>query len=262
MRIAIVGPGLIGRSIALATARADPEVEIVEIARDTPLEAARGADLIVLATPVNVILNILRRDADVLQSAVVVDVGSTKRAIVTAARAAGLTTFVGGHPMAGGSTSGPAGARADLFDKRPFFLVPHHAAEHARQMVSAFVERLGATPIVMTDDGTEHDTAVAAISHLPQLVASALMVIVAERAAASLQWAGSGLRDTTRLAQSAGDIWQPIADTNAGALRPLIHELCRSLELLADSLDDGRSVTELIERGNHARALLEERALL
>ena len=262
MRIVIVGPGLIGRSIALATRRADPSVEIVEIDRDDSLDAARGADLIVLATPVDIILNLIRDHADVLRSSVVLDVGSTKRAIVAAARTAALTTFVGGHPMAGGAAAGPAHARADLFDGRPFFLIPQGADTSARQLVTVFVQRLGATPIIMADDGAQHDGIVAAISHLPQLVASALMVLVANHAEDHLQWAGNGLRDATRLAQGPAHVWQPISDTNAEALRPLLHELARHLEALADTLGDGRGVGELMEKANRARALLEERALL
>jgi prephenate dehydrogenase len=262
MRIVIVGPGLIGRSIALATRRADRSAEIVEIDREGSIDAAWGANLIVLATPVDVILNLLRDHAELLRSSVVLDVGSTKRAIVATARTAGLTTFVGGHPMAGGSTAGPAHASADLFDGKPFFLIGRDANSEARQLVTSFVQRLGATPILMEDDGTHHDAVMAAISHLPQLVASALMVLVANQAGEHLQWAGNGLRDATRLAQGPAHVWQSIADTNAEALKPLLHELAGQLETLADSLGDGRRVGELMEKANRARALLEERALL
>jgi prephenate dehydrogenase len=215
MFLAIIGPGLIGRSVALAARRADPSTRILEIDRGDDLEGARGADLIVLATPVDVILDIVHARADVLRGSTVVDTGSTKRAIVAAARAAGLPSFVGGHPMAGAATSGPGEARADLFEGRPFFLVPHGAEAAAVGTVTTFVERLGAQPILMPDDGAEHDRVMAAVSHLPQVVAAALMVVAADAAADGLQWAGNGLRDTTRLASSSATVWQGIVDTNA-----------------------------------------------
>lgn len=256
MRVAVVGPGLVGRSVTLAARRADPGIVIIEVARGESLLPARGADLIVLATPVDVIVDLIRHHSDVLRSSVVLDAGSTKRGIVAAAREAGLTRFVGGHPMAGGATSGPAAARADLFDGRPWFLVPHGARDEALLAARSFVERLGARAIVMNDDGTEHDRAMAAVSHLPQLVASALMVTVADAAGSRLQWAGSGLRDTTRLALSSGSVWQSVADSNADELRPLLRTMAGRLEQLADQLGDGHTVGELLEQGNDARALL------
>ena len=256
MTIAIIGPGLIGTSIALAARRADPAVQIIEIDRGAAITEATGADLIILATPVDVILEIIRDHSDVLRSSVTIDVGSTKRAIVAAARTADLPAFVGGHPMAGAATTGPGDARADLFDGRPWFLVPHGAADTALQTATQFIEQLGARPVVMRDDGAEHDRVMAAVSHLPQLVASALMLVAAQAAGDRLAWAGAGLRDTTRLAQSSGDVWQSIIDSNRDELQPLLRALARELERLSDRLGDGRSVGDLLHKANRARALL------
>jgi prephenate dehydrogenase len=256
MKLAIVGPGLIGRSVALAARRADADTEIVEIDRGQRLDAAADADLIVLATPVEVILDILRDHADVLRNAITLDTGSTKKHVIAAARGASLDRFVGGHPMAGAATSGPAGARADMFDGRPWFLVPPASGSDAVARVSAFVTTLGARPVPLEDDGSEHDRVMAAVSHLPQLVATALMITVAEAAGERLSWAGAGLRDTTRLAASSAAMWEGVLALNAAELRPLVVRLAAQLTDLADGLTDRDTVRMAFEKANLYRALL------
>jgi prephenate dehydrogenase len=251
--LVIIGPGLIGKSIALAARRAQPDLVISEIDRGDSLESVRAADLVVLAAPVDAIIDTIHRHADILRTSVTSDTGSTKHAIVAAAQQAGLADFVGGHPLAGGATSGPAGARADLFDRRPWFLIEHRASDRAVQTMTQFVSTLGASPVLMSDDGDEHDRVMAAVSHLPQIVASALMATVANAAVPDWQWAGSGLRDTTRLAQSSGAIWQSIVETNARHLRPLLRTLARDLTDLADRLGDGEAVTDVFRRARQAR---------
>jgi prephenate dehydrogenase len=256
MRLAVIGPGLIGRSVTLAARRADPGTHVIEIDRGGALDAARGADLIVLATPVQVILEIISLQSDILRSSVTLDTGSTKRAVLSAARAAGLNHFVGGHPMAGAATAGPADARADLFYGRPFFLVPTGADAIALEFARKFVESLGARPVVMADDGREHDQVMAAVSHLPQVVAAALMAVCAEAAGSRLDWAGAGLRDMTRLAASPASTWQSILDSNADYVAPLLRAMAERLEAVADGLGDGHSVAKLLETANRARAIL------
>jgi prephenate dehydrogenase len=266
MSIAIVGPGLIGHSLALALARSDSNARadaarqaaeaVVEIDRGDPVERIRGARIVVLAAPVDAILRIIDEHCELLRDVIVTDTGSTKRAIVAAAHAAGLRAFVGGHPMAGAERGGRENARADLFEQRPWFLVPHGAPPDAVAEVSAMVARVGARPVICSDEGAEHDRVMAAVSHLPQVVASALMAIVGDAAAADLQWAGAGLRDTTRLALSAPDIWESILATNADAARPLLHTLADELRRVADGLDDGAAVRALFEKAGRYRALL------
>ncbi|HUE87204.1 MAG TPA: prephenate dehydrogenase/arogenate dehydrogenase family protein [Vicinamibacterales bacterium] len=257
MKLAVIGPGLIGHSVALAAGRAQPHADIVEIDRGEPLDAAVDADVIVLAAPVDVILELIAHHAHVLGTALAIDTGSTKRAIVRAARHAGLDRFVGGHPMAGGTTSGASAARADLFEGKTWFLVPHGAAPDAVATAQTFVERLGARPVVMEDDGAEHDRVMAAVSHLPQAVASVLMTVAAASAGERLSWAGSGLLDTTRLAASDGALWQSILSSNAGELRPLLLEMSARLSRLADELDDAAVIGDLFARARRARATLE-----
>lgn len=256
MNLAIVGPGLIGRSVALAARRRFDRLAVVEIDAGDAIEAASNADLIVLAAPVGAILDLLRAPPSVLRGRIVVDTGSTKKHIADAARASGLSHFVGGHPMAGASTSGPGGARADLFDGAPWFLVPNGAAAEAVERVTSFVAALGAQPVVLDDDGSLHDEVMAAVSHLPQLVASVLMTAVADAAGSRLAWAGPGLRDTTRLAESAGAVWAGVLSTNAAALAPLVRRVAGDLVTAADHLDDPAFVRALFDRARGARQRL------
>jgi prephenate dehydrogenase len=255
-KLAIVGPGLLGRSVALAARRAQPELVVAEIDRGQALDAVRDADLVVLSAPVDVILEILTRHADLLLETTTIDTGSTKAQIVAAARAAGLEHFVGGHPMAGAATTGSDGARADLFEGRPWFLVSSGASAGALARAQAFVSALGAVPVVLADDGAEHDRVMAAVSHLPQVVVSALMVVVARAAGERLGWAGSGLRDTTRLADSPGPMWASILQTNAKEVAPLLVGLADELTRLAGVLDRPAAIDELFAEANRWRAYL------
>ena len=258
MTIGIVGAGLIGTSVALAARRADPDARIVSLDRGDSLAPLADADLIVLATPVDVILDLVRHHSGAFGDAVVTDVGSTKHAIVEAARSAGLTRFVGGHPMAGAASSGPVGARADLFDRRSWFLFPHGAAPEAVSTVRGFVEQLGAQVVAFGDDGTEHDRLMAAVSHLPQVVATVLMTVVGDAAGAEcLRFAGTGCRDTTRLAASSAAMWESVLATNKSALAPLLLQMADQLRGAAAVLDDSDRVRELFDQANHYRVTLE-----
>jgi prephenate dehydrogenase len=181
----------------------------------------------------------------------ITDTGSTKRRIVEAAAAAGVAQFVAGHPMAGGTTTGPADARDSLFDGRSWFLLTSGADPDAVALASDFVTGLGAVPVPLDDSGGEHDRLVAAISHLPQVVASALLARVGEAAGAEgLKRAGAGLRDTTRLAASQASVWAPILGTNAAAIAPLLRALARDLEAVADRLEDPAAIEALFARAH------------
>ena len=251
-RIAVVGLGLIGGSIAFAARRAWPSVHVVAIDRepilkegiarraiDAPardLSELRDANLVVLAAPVRQNVSLLRRMAEhVSPETVVTDVGGTKRAIVDAAAA--LTTpltFVGGHPLGGGARGGFEFATAGLFVRRPWIFTPHDASGTGQiDRLSRFATGLGAVPSTMT--AQEHDRLMALISHLPQLAATALMEVVGRAAdGPGLRMAGQGLVDTTRLASSPADVWRDICVTNADEIRS-------ALDLLIDRLSELRS---------------------
>jgi len=190
----------------------------------------------VLAAPVRQNIVLLRRvAAHASPSAVITDVGGTKRTIVDAAAALSQpVTFVGGHPLGGGARGGFEFATAGLFARRPWIFTPHDAAgADAVGRLSAFATGLGAQP--MTLDAAEHDRLMALISHLPQLAATALMEVVGRAATTGgLRMAGQGLVDTTRLASSPADVWRDICATNAD-------EISNALDLLIERLSEMRS---------------------
>jgi len=217
-------------------------MEIVTLDKGDAFARLAGADLVVLAAPVLANIAALSGLTPHLgRRALVTDVSSTKRLIVAAAAAIPSMAFIGGHPMAGDVRGGAANARADLFDGRPWILTPdaHHTSE--LQRLEAFVHGLGAVPHVMTPE--LHDRFVGAVSHLPQLTASALMHVVGKLAGdAGLEIAGRGLHDTTRLAGSPADIWKDIAVTNQDVLRGALDALIATLGEMRDTLDSGDAV--------------------
>jgi len=254
--LAIVGPGLIGTSVGLAAKRRWPQLDVRTVDKDQPLNGIGTARIIVLAAPVDAIVEMIPRLPGVIDpQALVIDTGSTKQAILKAAAAAKIAQFVGGHPMAGGTSI--AEARAELFDGRPWFLVNPEAPDVVRRAAS-FVDALGARPIVFEDHGQQHDRLMAAISHLPQVTASVLMATVARAVDAEyLCWAGAGLRDTTRLAASSAEMWQSILSANREHLAPLLKTLAADLSALADHLDDPDAIPKLFDEARKARAALK-----
>lgn len=254
-RLAVVGPGLIGTSVALAAARRWPGLEVRLVDQGEPLDAINDSLVVVLAMPVDAIIQTLPRLGAIMHpQALVIDTGSTKRAVMAAAAAAQLSQFVGGHPMAGGTTTGPADARADLFDGRAWFLTNPAAPDAVRRAVK-FVEALGARPVVLADRGEEHDRLMAAISHLPQVAASALMITVARAVGPdNLAWAGQGLRDTTRLASSQAAVWESVLATNSEELKPLLRMLAADLVALSDQLEDRRAVRQFFDEASRAKS--------
>ena len=254
--LAIVGPGLIGTSVALAARRRWPDLQIKTIDKSESLSAIGDARIVVLAAPVNAILDIIPNLPLVTSpEALVLDTGSTKVAIMNAAGAAKIKHFVGGHPMAGGTSL--ADARPELFDGRPWFLTNPESPDAVRR-AAMFVESLGATPVVLPDHGEEHDRLMAAVSHLPQVTATMLMTVVARAVGDdNLQWAGSGLRDTTRLASSPAAMWQSVLGSNSRELKPLVKRLASELAAFADRLDDPEAVRTLFDEANRARASLK-----
>jgi prephenate dehydrogenase len=254
--LAIVGPGLIGTSIALAAKRKWPGLQVRAIDKGQSLSKIGGALVVVLAAPVNAILETIPQLPLVISPrALVMDTGSTKHAIMKAAAAAKIPHFVGGHPMAGGTSL--ADASAALFDGRPWFLTNPESPE-AVGRASRLVEAFGARPVVLSDHGEEHDRLVAAVSHLPQVTATALMAIVARATGIeNLQWAGSGLRDTTRLASSQAGVWQSVLASNSRELKPLIKYLASELASFADRLEDPAAVGALFDEANRAKSALK-----
>ena len=187
----------------------------------------------------------------------ITDVGGTKRDIVAAASSlpAGVT-FIGGHPLSGAERGGFGFARPDLFKGRPWIFTPGQNVQAANMAkLTAFVEGLGARTQQMAPE--VHDRLMAAVSHVPQLAASALMQVVGAAAGAEgLKLAGRGLVDTTRLASSPASVWQDICGVNADAIGPTLDALIERLTDIRRSLDRGEIVASTFEEAARWRAEL------
>ena len=277
-KIGIVGLGLIGGSIALASRQLWPSSLVIAVDHKDVLETAMRlhaidvaaddlivlaeADLVILAAPVRQNLALVDAlDENVRQPAVVTDTGSTKRAIVEAAkRLPPRFTFIGGHPLGGAAASGLENARPDLFKGRPWLFTPaSDAGGDALEKLTAFARALGALPRTVSVTG--HDRLLAFISHLPQLTASALMQVVGDAAGEDgLGLAGRGLVDTTRLASSPAEIWKDIAATNADEIGEALDTLISLLQELRADLRDGDRLADVFEQAHRWRTVLSKKA--
>jgi prephenate dehydrogenase len=240
-KVVIVGVGLIGGSFALglkaagavehvvglgrsaqALARAR-ELGIIDEAAASPREAMRGADLVLLAAPVAQTGPILASLLPWLEpQTIVTDAGSTKSDVVAAARAAlgeRIGQFVPGHPIAGRESNGPDAAIPDLYRGKKAVLapLPENPPEAVERVAQAW-RLCGAVIHVLTPQ--EHDKVFAAVSHLPHLLAYALVDDIANKPHAELlfQYAASGFRDFTRIAGSSPEMWRDISLANRDAL--------------------------------------------
>jgi prephenate dehydrogenase len=252
--LAVVGTGLIGASVALAARRAgvedvrgyDPDEGALASAVERGAVEAAGslaqavgdAELTVVAAPV---ARLAASVAEVLEasSGTVTDVGSTKGAVVRAARSD--ARFIGGHPVCGSEARGPENARAELFDGATWFLTPVAQTDPERyRALHAFVAAVGAVPVAVDPDA--HDRLVALTSHLPHALANLLV----NQAGATridghepLAAAGGSLRDMTRVAGANPRIWTDIFLDNADAVRESLVEHRRRIEQLEGALASG-----------------------
>ena len=240
-KVVIVGVGLIGGSFALGLKAAGAARHIVGLERSaqalararalgivdavasTPQDALHGADLVLIAAPVAQTASILAALLPFLEAdTVVTDAGSTKSDVVAAARAvlgARSAQFVPGHPIAGRESNGPGAAIADLYRGKKTVLAP------LPENPAAAVERVAAAwracgAIIHRLTPQEHDRVFAAVSHLPHLLAYALVDDIANKPHADLlfQYAASGFRDFTRIAGSSPEMWRDISLANRDAL--------------------------------------------
>jgi prephenate dehydrogenase len=217
------------------------------------------ADLVILATPVGAILDLLPiLSARLAGDAVITDVGSTKRAILDAARVLPpRLPFVGGHPLAGAAAGGIDAARADLFAGRPWLLIEEgRVPQETAGRLSSFLEGLGARPVVLPS-AAAHDRMLAFLSQLPQLTASALMSVVGDAIGdEGLRLSGQGLVDTTRLASSPSDIWRDICRTNSDEIGASLDALIAALQDLRQHLSDHAAIDRAFGSANRWRAKL------
>lgn len=271
--VLIVGLGQIGGSLAAAltrrrlarvlgatrreeTARRALRMGIVAEA-GTDLRAVPSADVVVLATPVRTLLGqIPAVAATAAPGALLTDVGSTKKDILAAfRRARPRAAVIGGHPMAGHERAGLDGCAPDLFEGRPWILIPGPgASRRACRTLETLVQEVGARPVWM-DDPARHDLAVARVSHLPYLLAYALL----EQPVLERRVAGNSLRDATRVAMSDPDMVLDFLLTNRGPVRRSAGELARRLLDLARRVarGDEAALRRCLEEARARRTLLE-----
>jgi len=268
VKVAVIGTGLIGTSIALALREhgsavwlADSDPAAARLAADLgageplPRTTAEPADVAVIAVPPAAVAATLAaaqaRGTGLARC--YTDVASVKQLPVTQARAAGcdLTCYVPGHPLAGREKHGPAAARADLFLGRTWALCPEpETTSQATETVTALVRACGAVPL--RTDAAAHDRWVALVSHAPHLVAAAMAARLETAPAQALDLAGQGLRDTTRIAAGDTALWTQILSANAAPVAEVLAAVAADLAEAGRMLGDGegsKSVATLLDRG-------------
>ena len=265
--VRIVGAGLIGTSIALAlratgiaVTLCDSDSRAQALAQDL-MGAKNGEelgveDLCIIATPPDVIAEVMKAELSRNPGLRVMDISSIKTKPLHDVSSIGcdLSLFAPTHPMAGREVSGPQSARGDLFQGRPWILCLDGVDPALAQMVRDVVGRCGAIPLDRTVD--EHDKGVALVSHLPQMVASLLASQLVAGQGSELELAGAGLRDTTRIADSDAALWAHILAGNSAALKPLLISLQNDLSHAIENLDDPAAMAQLISNGQRGRAVI------
>jgi prephenate dehydrogenase len=277
-QLGLIGCGLMGSSFALALRQAGlvkrvvgyskspttteqaRQLGIIDVEAPSALLAASGADIVLLAVPVAAVGPTLKAIRHlVTPDMLVMDVGSTKVDVVEAAREAlreRIGSFVPAHPIAGAETSGPGRARADLYRDRQVVLTPIERTLTAQlQKAQAVWEALGCSVRLMAPEA--HDAALAAVSHLPHLLAFAAINAVSEqpRATEFLDLAGPGFRDYSRIAAANPEMWRDVLLANRVELRRQADAFRQALASLEDAMDrnDGPLLEALIGRASRTR---------
>jgi len=279
-QITIIGTGLIGGSLGLALKKhrfsgrivGCDRAPVLERAREKgaidsgnphPADAARGSQLIVLATPVGGILEMIQRLGPVLPAkTLLTDVGSTKAEVVARAKAVfgkqTGTRFLAGHPMAGKEQSGVEFADPDLFQGAAWFVTPLPEQKIYAGLSGEFlewVEAIGAR--IASLDAGAHDQLCAWISHLPQMISTALAATLVDEYgedAPLLEAGGRALREMTRVASSPYSMWRDIALTNKKNIQKALLKLEQRLAHLRENLDT-RELAMEFERAHHLRKI-------
>jgi prephenate dehydrogenase len=257
-RVAVLGTGLIGTSIAMAAVRAghetvgwDPDAAVAARAAERGgfttaaalQRAVRGADVVIVASPMATLAEVAIQALAAAPDAVVSDTGSVKGAVVAAVAGGGgesARRFVGGHPMGGSERSGPEHASASVVDDIAWVLTPGETTDPASvDRLEDWIRSIGARPVRM--EARRHDRLVGFVSHLPQIASTSLMGLVADEEADEpeiLLLAAGGFRDLTRLAASNPALWSEILLSNRAEIVPAIDLFVARLTDLRDLIAD------------------------
>jgi prephenate dehydrogenase len=270
-RVVVIGCGLIGGSIVKGLRTRGGATSLAAIDGPEVLDAAASwlddksapasekarkligeADLVVLAAPIATIVSTLSQVLDQISPVgVVTDCGSVKRLMIDqVARHARRDRFVAGHPMAGRELGGFAASLPSLFEGRRWYFIPDDAAPEAADRVVQLIRLLGSTAVAVRAD--EHDQSMAYVSHVPHLIASALVDMVA--AAGHLGDAGPGFEDTTRIAGGPEDIWRDILSANHANIGQALEDLMARIATMRDELGSAGGGTLEKSLGVLARA--------
>ena len=277
-KISIIGVGLIGGSLGLALKEKHLNFKIVGIDKQKIIEKAiaRGAidegtvnleegikeaDIIIIATPVKTILNILTQINPFLKKGcLVTDTGSTKQQIIQKANKvlSEDVFFVGGHPIAGSEKYGIESADPYLFHNKTYILTRTHKNNlGAIEKISLLIKVIGAKKLIL--DPFEHDKIVSAVSHLPQIIAVSLINAIGELDLRGnnnnyFKAVGEGFKDMTRIASSPYKMWEDICDINQENILEMIQEFKNYLEVMEDKLkNDPNSLKEEFQKAKKLR---------
>lgn len=263
--VKIVGSGLIGSSIALALAARGVSITMADIdprasalAQDLVGKPTTNtpANLVVIASPLSTVSQVIQDEIEQGFTLGFIDISSVKVNPVLEVSSLGLdmSNFLPTHPMAGREVGGAESARADLFQGRPWIIDSSGVSPELLAAGKELIELCGGHLIEMAI--SEHDQAVALVSHLPQIMSSALAATLEGAPAQWLDLAGSGLRDTTRIAASNPGLWREIIAANSEALKPLLARVISELSDLAEVLDKPEEVEGFIKNGNRGRSMI------
>ena len=265
--VRIVGAGLLGTSIGLVLRRHEIDVSLVDssptaVALASQYGAGRPAaegdapKLIVVAVPPDVVADVVERELREFPDAVVTDVTSVKGSILVDLQSRGvdLSRYVGSHPMAGRERGGAVSARADIFTGRSWVVCPRPDADAdsaAVNRVSDLVIDCGANLVEMST--ADHDSAVALVSHVPQIVSSAVASSLIGAPDSSVGLAGGGLRDMTRIASSDPSLWIQILSANAADVTVVLEDVRDRIDAVVTALRSGTPtavLADLLASGN------------
>lgn len=270
-KIAIIGPGLLGGSVALGLKSAGVTAEIVGIGHrqasldravaigaidvgSVDMAAAAGAEVVILAVPIGQFDAMLSSLAEVISpGTIVTDVGSTKRQVcrLAAKRLPKGVTFVGSHPMAGSEKRGVEFARSDLCLGATCIVTPERRTPASSAgLIESLWQAIGMRVVRMAP--AQHDRILAKISHLPHVVASALVNLCSED---ELKVSGMGFLDTTRIASGDVGLWHDIVVSNADGLRSAIGAIRRQLDRLESAIEagDSKRIRAFLQTGKDRR---------
>jgi len=280
-KVTIIGVGLIGGSLGLAIKEKKLNFKIVGIDKQETIEKAiarsaiddgtvnleegvKEADIVIIATPVKTILNILTQINPFLKKgSIVTDTGSTKRQVVERANKvlSKDVFFIGGHPMAGSEEYGIESADSYLFQDKTYILTPTKKINlMAIEKISSLIKMIGANRLILNH--LEHDRIVGAVSHLPQIMAISLMNIIEKLVQKGnnnnyYKAVGEGFKDMTRIASSPYKIWEDIYETNQENILEMIQEYRNYLEVIEEKLKNNpNSLKEEFQKASKLRETL------